>query len=199
MAWNVSGIERMLMRSGTMTHAFFFFSSFFAVLGLELRAYTLCHSTSSFCDGLFWDRVLQTICLGCLRTVILLISASWVARITGVSHLRPAKFSFFCCCCCYPISKVINTEGGMISWKIIKKIKTSLSQKGKILKDYFMKNHWERKNTCFCFSFEIRVSLCCQSGLEFMILLPQPFECWDYNEHYDNQLGKTVVKLHCHW
>jgi hypothetical protein len=39
-----------------------------------------------FSDGLFWDRVLWTICLGWVRTAVLLISASWVARITGVSH-----------------------------------------------------------------------------------------------------------------
>jgi hypothetical protein len=34
-----------------------------------------------FYDGFFWDRVLRTICPGWLRTVILLISASWAARI----------------------------------------------------------------------------------------------------------------------
>jgi hypothetical protein len=34
----------------------------------------------------FQDRVSQTVCPGCLWTVILLISASWVARIIGVSH-----------------------------------------------------------------------------------------------------------------
>jgi hypothetical protein len=38
----------------------------------------------------FWDMVLQTICPGWLRTMILLISASLVARITGMSHQRPA-------------------------------------------------------------------------------------------------------------
>jgi hypothetical protein len=37
----------------------------------------------SFCDRYFWDRVSQTICLGWLWTSILLISASWVTRITG--------------------------------------------------------------------------------------------------------------------
>jgi hypothetical protein len=41
--------------------------------------------------GFFWDRVLQTICSGWLWTVILLISASWVARVTGVSHWSPAQ------------------------------------------------------------------------------------------------------------
>jgi hypothetical protein len=34
----------------------------------------------------FWDRVSWTICPGCLQTVILLICASWVARMTGMSH-----------------------------------------------------------------------------------------------------------------
>jgi hypothetical protein len=37
--------------------------------------------------GIFRERVFWTICLGWLQTMILLISASWVARITGgVSH-----------------------------------------------------------------------------------------------------------------
>jgi hypothetical protein len=35
---------------------------------------------------IFWDRVSWTICLGWFRTAILLVSASWVARIIGVSH-----------------------------------------------------------------------------------------------------------------
>jgi hypothetical protein len=39
-----------------------------------------------FCVGLFWDRVLRTICPYWLQTSILLTSASWVVRITGVSH-----------------------------------------------------------------------------------------------------------------
>jgi hypothetical protein len=39
----------------------------------------------------FQDRVSQSICPGWLRTVILLISASWVAMITGVNHWRPAN------------------------------------------------------------------------------------------------------------
>jgi hypothetical protein len=33
----------------------------------------------------------QTICPGWLQTAILLISASWVARIRGISHQRPAQ------------------------------------------------------------------------------------------------------------
>jgi hypothetical protein len=39
-----------------------------------------------FCDTFSQDRVLWTICLGWLRTRVLLISASRVARITDVSH-----------------------------------------------------------------------------------------------------------------
>jgi hypothetical protein len=45
---------------------------------------------SFFYNGFFQDRVSWTICLGWLWTVILLISASWVAGITGESHRRPA-------------------------------------------------------------------------------------------------------------
>jgi hypothetical protein len=46
-----------------------------------------------FCDGVFWDRVLRTICLGWLQNMIFLISASWVARITDVSLARLIYFS----------------------------------------------------------------------------------------------------------
>jgi hypothetical protein len=42
----------------------------------------------------FWDRVSWTICLGLLWTAVLLSSASWVARITGMSHQCPAKCIF---------------------------------------------------------------------------------------------------------
>jgi hypothetical protein len=63
---------------GTMF--FYFLSIFFflcAVLGLKLRAYTLSHSTSPFVvKGFFEIGSCGTICLGWLRTVILLISAS---------------------------------------------------------------------------------------------------------------------------
>jgi hypothetical protein len=43
----------------------------------------------------FWDRVSQTICPGWLWATILLISASWVARITSVSYQHPAPLHFF--------------------------------------------------------------------------------------------------------
>jgi hypothetical protein len=48
-----------------------------------------------FCVGYCQDRVSWTICLGWLRIVILLISASRVARITGVSHRHPAFLFLF--------------------------------------------------------------------------------------------------------
>jgi hypothetical protein len=58
----------------------------------------LCQSL--FVMVLFSDRVSRTICLGWLQTTIFLISASWVVRITGMSHwmLAPKKFlsTVFC-------------------------------------------------------------------------------------------------------
>jgi hypothetical protein len=70
----------------------FFF--FLVVLGSEVKTSCLPGRPSTiwatllalFCDGYFRNRVLRTICSGWLWTVILLISDSWVARITGVSH-----------------------------------------------------------------------------------------------------------------
>jgi hypothetical protein len=44
-----------------------------------------------FCEGFFKIGSCGTICPGWLRTAILLISASWVARITGVSHHCPVR------------------------------------------------------------------------------------------------------------
>jgi hypothetical protein len=77
----------------TFLFCYFIIFIYFAVLGFELRAYTLSHFTSPFfCDGFFWDRVSRTICL--IVRIAILISASWVARITGVSHRRPAIIQF---------------------------------------------------------------------------------------------------------
>jgi hypothetical protein len=61
------------------------------VLGFELNGYPLSHATSPFCDAYFQNRVLWTICLGWLWMAILLIAASWVVRIAGVSHWYPAQ------------------------------------------------------------------------------------------------------------
>jgi hypothetical protein len=48
-----------------------------------------------FCKGFFWDRVSWTICPGWLQTTSLLISASWVARITGTSQWCLASAGFY--------------------------------------------------------------------------------------------------------
>jgi hypothetical protein len=45
--------------------------------------------------GYFWDGVSWTICLGWLWTTILLLSSSWVARLTGVHHQHPASTNNF--------------------------------------------------------------------------------------------------------
>jgi hypothetical protein len=75
---------------------FLFFLSFFFLSrigvwtqGFMLTKQALSHVSQSpvsslFCSGYFGDRVLQTICLSWPQTKILLISASWVPRITGV-------------------------------------------------------------------------------------------------------------------
>jgi hypothetical protein len=61
----------------------FLFPFFFWIQGLHLFC---------VCDRLFQDRVSGTICPGWLRTAILLIFASWVARIISVSHWHLATF-----------------------------------------------------------------------------------------------------------
>jgi hypothetical protein len=76
------------------SQSFFFF--FFEALGFGFSSsssYSLSHSTSPFCVKYFRDRISWTICLGWLRTIIILIPVSWVARITDVSHWRPALLS----------------------------------------------------------------------------------------------------------
>jgi hypothetical protein len=72
-----------------------FYYFIFAVLGFELRAYSLSHSTSSFfVMGFFEIRSNILFAWGWLQTSVLLISASWVARIIGMSHQCPADFIF---------------------------------------------------------------------------------------------------------
>jgi hypothetical protein len=76
-------------------------------LGLKLRVSHLLgrHSTTwatplalVFYVGYFWEIVLWTICPSCLWTVVLLISASWVAKITGVRHWHMSSFRGFILC-----------------------------------------------------------------------------------------------------
>jgi hypothetical protein len=74
------------------------------VLGFELcashsldgRSTTWDTSPVLFCVGCFWDMVSWTVCLGWLQTMIFLISASWKARITGVSCQHWACLFLFC-------------------------------------------------------------------------------------------------------
>jgi hypothetical protein len=67
-----------------MVYVTTFFFSFYGT-GAWPRAYTLSHSTSPFWWRVFWDRDSQTICQGWLRTLILLISASWVVGLQAWS------------------------------------------------------------------------------------------------------------------
>jgi hypothetical protein len=53
------------------------------------------HLEPLFCDFFSQDRVSQIVCLGWPRTTILLISTTWVARITGMNHQHPVYF-FVC-------------------------------------------------------------------------------------------------------
>jgi hypothetical protein len=65
----------------------------FLVLGLTSGPSPWAISTSPiFCDRIFQDKVSRTICPCWLWMATLLISASWVARITGVSHQHPASY-----------------------------------------------------------------------------------------------------------
>jgi hypothetical protein len=48
-----------------------------------------------YCEEFFQNTVSQTICPGWLQTMILLISASWVARIIGLSHQHLADWQFW--------------------------------------------------------------------------------------------------------
>jgi hypothetical protein len=52
------------------------------------------HLQSIFCSAYFGDGVLGTICLGWPPTSLLPISASQVARITGMSHRCPVWISW---------------------------------------------------------------------------------------------------------
>jgi hypothetical protein len=70
---------------------FFFCGTDVWTQGLHLEP--LCQSF--FVLSFFRDRVLWTLCPGWLRTMIVLISASWVARITEVSHQHRLFLNLF--------------------------------------------------------------------------------------------------------
>jgi hypothetical protein len=74
-----------------VTQASFELTFFFSVLVLEFKVCTLSHSTSPFfCNGFFEIGSHKLFAQGWLQTLILLISASWVAGITGMSTAASA-------------------------------------------------------------------------------------------------------------
>jgi hypothetical protein len=84
------------------SHGEFLFFSFFLSFcgtGLWTQGLHLEPLHKPFFVIFFWDRVCWTICPGWLRTMILLISASWEARIIGVSHRHPENFRFLFVSC----------------------------------------------------------------------------------------------------
>jgi hypothetical protein len=93
----------------------------------------LSHSISSFFVKEFFkigSLVSRIICLGWLWTSILLISASWVARITGVSHWCPVHIEF-------------KASLGYIVRPCLKKHKDKLSMYFyKCLEILFIAGHW---------------------------------------------------------
>jgi hypothetical protein len=74
-------------QSHLLCYAFFFF--FLQCWGLNSGPSPRATPPALFCDGCFGDKISQPICPDWLWTVILPISASWVTRITGVSHRHP--------------------------------------------------------------------------------------------------------------
>jgi hypothetical protein len=70
---------------------FFFFFFFFQKFWFKKGAWTLAKTPALFLWRVFWDRILGTICPGWFQIAILLISASWVTRITGMSYLSLSK------------------------------------------------------------------------------------------------------------
>jgi hypothetical protein len=80
----------------TLSFLFLFFFSFaLLVLYSGPTAWT---TATLFGEGISQDRVSWTVCLRWLRTSIRMISASWVARMTGVRHQCLAYlFLFFSC------------------------------------------------------------------------------------------------------
>jgi hypothetical protein len=72
----------------SLSLSLFYLFIFLVVLGFELRAsclQSLNHIFNQFCSGYIGDRVSQNICLDWPQTLILPISASQVAGMTGVS------------------------------------------------------------------------------------------------------------------
>jgi hypothetical protein len=75
-----------------INHILYQLSEFLWYWGLNTGPTSRATSPALFCDGYFQDRISWTIFPDWLWTEILLISASWVARITGMSHQHLATF-----------------------------------------------------------------------------------------------------------
>jgi hypothetical protein len=75
--------------------SWYFLTYFYLLVGLgfELRASCLSHTSSPFWSACFGDGLFGTICLDCPQTAILPVSASQIARITGVIHQNWAEVS----------------------------------------------------------------------------------------------------------
>jgi hypothetical protein len=112
-----------------------------------------------FCDGIFQDRVSWTICLDWFWTVILLISASCVARITGVSHRYPAWNSFlslsrFLFQLCFRLLTYKNDPSHLFGSHVLR------AYMG-FLPSLFLHANW-------CFMWNCHLFLCCPALLFFM-------------------------------
>jgi hypothetical protein len=89
-------LQLVLEQLNVLMEKGFFFFSFFSGTGACTQGlhFKPLHQPY-FCIRYFWDRVLWTICWGWLWTMILLISASWVAGIIGVSYWGPVLLLLF--------------------------------------------------------------------------------------------------------
>jgi hypothetical protein len=81
-------LEVRLNHSLTFTNkeAYLFYLFILRYWGLNSVPTPWTTPSAFFCEWFFQDRIYGTICPGWLQTMILLISASWVVRITGMSH-----------------------------------------------------------------------------------------------------------------
>jgi hypothetical protein len=73
---------------------FLWYWDFFVAQGLHLEPL----HQHVFCDRFFQDKVLQTVFSDWLWTTVLLISASWVTRTTGMSHQCLAQSIYYWVC-----------------------------------------------------------------------------------------------------
>jgi hypothetical protein len=96
LAWracNLQGLRRPIQSYKLLFKLFFFscgtgvWTQGFALAKQALYCWS--HTPSPFCSGYFGDGASWALCPGWTGTLIFLISASHIARITGVSHWVP--------------------------------------------------------------------------------------------------------------